>query len=232
MRLTWLADVLRSAGCKVDELPGWRTSGGPLERIEGVVWHHTASGRSTSDTAMASILRNGRPDLPGPLSQLGLTRDGTFVVIASGRCNHNIGTWGNQSIGIEAYNNGIGEPWPRAQLDAWDRGTAAILRHLGLTTAHVKGHRETDPGRKIDPAGVSMAQARQRIAHLLTYRPPPGDLDMDEKTLRRIVGEEIDKRINPDRKGNLLVRIRNGVATENTRSEEIVKGIRDLLKRA
>jgi hypothetical protein len=173
MRLTWLADVLRDAGCRVDELPGWRTSGGTLSEVRGIVWHHTASGRSTSDATMAAILRNGRPDLPGPLSQLGLTRDGTFVVIASGKSNHNgYGTWGNQSIGIEAYNNGIGETWPAAQIAAWDRGTAAILRHLKLNTSHVKAHRETDPGRKIDPAGVNMDQARQRIAYLLTYQPP------------------------------------------------------------
>jgi hypothetical protein len=56
--------------------------------------------------------------------------------------------------------------------------------------------------------------------------PNPGDLDMDEKTLRRIVGEEIDKRVNPDGKGNLLVRIRDSVAATERRVVELVTGAR------
>jgi len=65
---------------------------------------------------MERILRDGRRDLPGPLAQLGLRRDGTFVTVAGGRANHNgYGRWGNNSIGVEAYNDGVGEPWPTAQ---------------------------------------------------------------------------------------------------------------------
>ncbi len=173
MRLTWLAEVLRDAGCKVVEHPGWVDRGRNMTEVRGVVWHHTASGPRTSDDAVARLLIQGRPDLPGPLCQLGLSRDGTYHVIAAGKGNHNgYGTWGNQAIGIEAYNDGVGEPWPAVQIDAYDRGTAAILRHLRLTTGQVKGHKETDPGRKIDPAGIDMDQARQRIAALMTYRPP------------------------------------------------------------
>jgi len=59
------------------------------------------------------LLTSGRPDLSGPLSQLGLGRDGTFFVIAAGRANHaGAGDWqgnttGNSSfIGIEAENTG------------------------------------------------------------------------------------------------------------------------------
>lgn len=173
MRATWLADVLRDAGCDVWEQPGWRGRGKELSRIAGVVWHHTASSPKTSDTAMAAILREGRPDLPGPLAQLGLERDGTFIVVADGRANHNgYGTWGNESIGIEAYNDGVGEPWPRVQIDAFQLGTAAILRHLGLDANAVKGHKETDPHRKIDPAGLDMFVQRTAITALLSPRPP------------------------------------------------------------
>ena len=173
MRLTWLADVLRDAGCKVVEHPGWQDRGKELAAVHGVVWHHTASGPSTPDSAVARLLIIGRPDLPGPLCQLGLSRDGTFHVVAAGKGNHNgYGTWGNQAVGIEAYNNGVGEAWPPVQLAAYDRGTAAICRRLGLTSANVKGHKETDPGRKIDPAGIDMDQARQRVAALITYTPP------------------------------------------------------------
>jgi hypothetical protein len=177
--LTWLADVLRSAGLPVVELDGWRTrtrSGGITP--QGVVWHHTATPKTATDATVARILRDGRSDLPGPLSQLGLRRDGTFVVIAAGRCNHNgFGTWGNDSIGIEAYNDGVGEPWPNCQVDAYVRGTAAICAHLGWGAERVKAHRETDPTRKVDPKGLDMTAARGRIASLLT-QPREDDDDM------------------------------------------------------
>src|SRR5580700_4344959 len=53
---------------------------------------------------------------PGPLAQLGLGRDGTFYVVAAGRCNQaGQGSWqgvttGNSSfIGIEAENTGLSD---------------------------------------------------------------------------------------------------------------------------
>lgn len=164
MRVDWLADVLRDAGCAVEDLGGWRDRGRDLDSVEGIVWHHTASTVHTSDTAMYRILRDGRRDLPGPLAQLGLRRNGTFVTVAAGRANHNgYGKWGNNSIGIEAYNDGVGEPWPTAQIGAWVAGTAAICRHLGLDAGQVLGHKETDPHRKIDPAGIDMGVMRGRV---------------------------------------------------------------------
>jgi hypothetical protein len=174
--IPWLADVLRAAGLAVLELDGWkkrRTRPG-FDPV-GIVWHHTATSTAWSDTAVARLLRDGRPDLPGPLSQLGLQRDGTFVTIAAGRCNHNgFGTWGNDSIGIEAYNDGLGEPWPPAQLDAYHTGTAAICAHLGFNPAtQVLAHRETDPTRKTDPAGIDMDAARVRVAEIIDPPSPP-----------------------------------------------------------
>jgi len=173
MRLLWLPHVLRLAGVSVVEMSGWEARGRELDAVHGVVWHHTASSVRTTDASMERMLVTGRPDLVGPLSQLGLRRDGTWVVVASGRANHNgYGTWGNSSIGIEAYNDGVGEPWPTVQVESYVNGTAAILRHLGLNTASVKGHKETDPRRKIDPAGLDMNLMRARIAQRLTYVPP------------------------------------------------------------
>jgi N-acetyl-anhydromuramyl-L-alanine amidase AmpD len=108
------------------------------------------------------IVRDGRPDLPGPLSQLGLGRDGTFYVIAAGRCNHaGAGEWqsiktGNSSfIGIEAENTGLTNdfPWPQVQLDAYQRGVGAILKKINKSADFCCGHREyAEPkGRKPDP---------------------------------------------------------------------------------
>jgi len=190
MRATWLPDVLRAAGCKVILVDGWKGRGKELVSIEGVVWHHTATGPNWSDQRVADLLRVGRSDLPGPLAQLGLQRDGTFVVVADGKANHNgYGEWGNQSIGIEAYNDGTGEAWPQAQLDAYDRGTAAILAHIGRKADRMKGHRETDPKRKPDPVGIDLPAARTRIAALINQphpTPAPEDdmfTDEDRKKL-------------------------------------------------
>ena len=74
----WLADVLRAEGVDLVEYPGWRTRGhGDFKDIRGVMVHHTGS-----DTATAASIATGRPDLPGPLSQLHIARDGTVTVVA------------------------------------------------------------------------------------------------------------------------------------------------------
>lgn len=187
MRVPWLGDVLRAAGLTVVELPGWRGRGRELGGIDGVVAHHTATGPGTSNQAVANLLRDGRSDLAGPLSQLGLDRLGRYWLIADGRCNHNgYGEWGNSSIGIEAYNTGVGEPWPAAQVDAYQRGAAAILTQIGLPASRVKGHKETDPGRKIDPAGIDMDTFRRNVAAIME-----GD-DVTEADLR-LIGKKIEE---------------------------------------
>jgi N-acetyl-anhydromuramyl-L-alanine amidase AmpD len=128
------------------------------------------------------LLIEGRSDLPGPLSQLGLGRDGTYYVIASGRANHaGRGEWngistGNTSfIGIEAENSGRkNDPWPAVQLDAYHRGAAAILREVGRTAASCCGHREyaRPTGRKSD-INVDMDQFRRSVAAIMSGQSPP-----------------------------------------------------------
>src|SRR5688572_11594847 len=143
-QLTWLATVLENAGLKVAECPGWQNRGrpSPMGIVKGVMCHHTV-GPAFGNMPSIKVLINGRSNLPGPLSQLGLGRDGTFYIIAAGRCNHaGKGIWngvtdGNGSfIGIEAENTGGDknppgpgdppyDPWPEVQLDAYRRGVAA-----------------------------------------------------------------------------------------------------------
>lgn len=160
--LSWLADVLRKAGCAVVEEPGWKTAGrGEMGPVKGVILHHTA-GPKTGNAPSLGIVQHGRPDLPGPLSQLFLARDGTFHVIGAGRCNHaGKGSWkglvtGNTNcIGIEAENMGTSaDPWPEVQYAAYVKGVAAILQHCGLTSDWAIGHKEyaLPKGRKIDPS--------------------------------------------------------------------------------
>ena len=92
--LTWLATVLDNAGLKVAETPGWRSRGrADMPRPLGVMCHHTANPHSGNMPTL-NMLINGRSDLPGPLCQLGLGRDGTFYVVAAGRANHaGLGRW-------------------------------------------------------------------------------------------------------------------------------------------
>ncbi len=172
---TFLADVLRASGLSVVEHDDWKARGrGSLSAINGVICHHTAGPPAPKGgaTPALNLVLNGRADLPGPLSQLYLARDGTFHVLAAGRCNHaGAGVWrgiqGNStSIGIEAENAGDGkDPWPPGQVDAYAKGVAAILKHLGLSAEDVCGHKEfaTPKGRKIDPS-FDMGVFRQHVA--------------------------------------------------------------------
>lgn len=174
MNATWLADALSASGCTVVELAGWQTRGRPgvFGPVKGVLCHHTA-GSKNGNAPSLNLIVNGRPDLEGPLSHLHLARDGTFTVIAAGRCNHaGPGSWqgvtsGNSSfIGIEAENAGDGtDPWPVEQIEAYARGVAAILNHIGATSIMCVGHKEyaLPPGRKIDPS-FNMTAFRQKVA--------------------------------------------------------------------
>lgn len=182
-RVTWLPDVLRGAGLKVSLVSGWETRGADtLGRILGVICHYTATPDASRNMPTLDLLIRGREDLPGPLCQLGLGRDGTYYIVASGRANHaGRGEWngittGNTNfIGIEAENSGrANDPWPVAQLDAYHRGVAAILREVGRTAASCCGHREyaLPSGRKSD-VNLPMDEFRQRVASILSGIEPP-----------------------------------------------------------
>src|ERR1044072_4611284 len=84
--LTWLPQVLLAAGLKVAEQPGWRSRGrGEVGRTKGVICHHTG-GAKQGNVPSLGVVTNGRPGLSSPLAQLGLGREGTYFVVAAGRC--------------------------------------------------------------------------------------------------------------------------------------------------
>jgi hypothetical protein len=186
--LIWLPEVLEKAGLKVALVDGWETRGrGDMGPILGIICHHTG-GSKHGNMGSLKLLTTGRPaapgvtELPGPLSQLGLGRDGTFYVIAAGRCNHaGGGDWkglqtGNSNfIGIEAENTGGANdfPWPAAQIDAYQRGCAAILSHIGRSASFCCGHREyaLPAGRKSDPP-FDMVEFRQTVANIMSGSVP------------------------------------------------------------
>ena len=179
--LTWLADVLLAAGLKVAEQPGWKNRGrGDVGPIKGVICHHTAGPKTGNMPSLGTVI-NGRPDLAGPLSQLCLGRDGTYYVVAAGRCNHaGVGNWqgftnGNANfIGIEAENTGFKTgpkadfPWPDVQMDAYRRGVAAILKKIRANAIMAAGHKEyaLPLGRKNDPT-FDMNEFRSQVAAIM-----------------------------------------------------------------
>jgi hypothetical protein len=183
--LIWLPTVLKGAGLKVSLVDGWEERGrGDVGSTCGVICHHTAGPKDGNMPTLRTLI-NGRDDLPGPLSQLGLGRDGTFYVIAAGRCNHaGTGIWqglhtGNSNfIGIEAENTGgASDPWPSVQMESYARGVAAILKHIGKGADFCAGHKEyaLPVGRKNDP-NFSMAAFRQQVATILDGKVPPPTL--------------------------------------------------------
>ncbi|GAB2648284.1 peptidoglycan recognition protein family protein [Nocardia goodfellowii] len=195
----WLADVLRAEGLRVLEHEGWRDRGhGDFADIRGVLCHHTAGGGEND----WRIVQYGRPDLEGPLAQLVLERDGTYRVIAAGVCWHaGRGSWPGwptdnanyHVIGIEAVSRGDGTDWTAAQLDAYKRGCAAILRHLGRDAGDCVAHREYSSEGKVDPTGIDMAAFRFDVQALIDATPIPGGKTMAalEETFVNFRGETV-----------------------------------------
>lgn len=170
MMLTDLADACRKSGLPVIEVDGWRTRGhGEMFAVNSLVVHHTGTPKAAAgDYPSLRIVRDGRPDLPGPLSQLGLGRDGTVYVIAAGVAYHagltfypRQDNW--HSIGIEAEHDGM-SPWSADQYDAYARLVAALAEHYELPLSSVEGHKEIAKplGRKVDPT-FSMAEFRRTV---------------------------------------------------------------------
>lgn len=178
--LIWLPGAFRSAGLTVVEQPGWETRGhGDVGTIRGVLCHHTAGPLGGGNAPSLATVRDGRggPNpLAGPLAQVVIGRDGTFYVIAAGLCYHaGAGAWqgvtqGNHElIGFEAENTGLAnDPWPAAQKDAYARGAAAVLKHIGAPAIMCAGHKEyaLPAGRKSDPS-FDMPEFRVIVASYL-----------------------------------------------------------------
>lgn len=164
MFATQLATVARRTGYKVVEVDGWQnrtTHDAPsgLVIVEGIVCHHTA-GPAGSSAPSLGVVRDGREDLSGPLSNYLLSRDGIIYVVAAGKCNHagdvNDPRFQNShSIGIEGENKGDGtEPWPDLQMQAYRSLCHELIIEYKLSPEMVRGHKEVatnPPGRKTDP---------------------------------------------------------------------------------
>jgi hypothetical protein len=174
--LTNLADILRNADLPVIEVDGWKTrSHGQMNSVKSIICHHTA-GPATGDFPSLAIVRDGRPDLSGPLSQLGLGRTGTWYVIAAGLSYHagvviDPTLYANaNAIGIEAEGTGVPSTnsghayWPEVQYQSYLRGVRALQATFDVPTGRVMGHKEIAAplGRKTDP-NFSMDEFRATL---------------------------------------------------------------------
>lgn len=167
--LTDLANVVRGAGITVQEEPGWQTrsrsSGGYNSGLPNhVMAHHTASNPSSDGQGDVNYMCYSSENRP--VANLYLSRSGKVWVMAAGATNTNgqgddpcgataADSMNTAAIGIEAANNGVGEPWPTVQQDAYLRLVKALCDHYGIANGRIHSHFEWAPDRKIDPAGQS-----------------------------------------------------------------------------
>lgn len=184
-----LVKVLRDAGLKVVEVPGWRTNNrnhkGAAGPRYGVMLHHTVT---TGTASSVRLCFNGHSTLPGPLCHGVIDKAGVIHLVGNGRANHaglgdddvlkaviserplpadnEANTDGNSAFyGFECVNLGDGkDPWPLAQVEAAIKASAAICKAHGWGERSIIGHLEWQPG-KVDPRGPGwpgMDKARAR----------------------------------------------------------------------
>lgn len=171
--LTDMADVLRAAGLTVIECSGWQTNarstgGYASGRPTCIMWHHTAS-KATPLNDVTYMVRNSGDR---PIANLYLARDGSVWVMAAGATNTN-GRGGPlafskgtvqrdvmnlHAIGIEAANDGAGEPWPQVQVDSFFKISIALARAYDLAVTDLASHNLWAPTRKVDPAKAAVVQ--------------------------------------------------------------------------
>jgi hypothetical protein len=187
---------------------GWenrsRSSGG-YDALYAVGVHHTASNTSPSND-MAYMWRNAGDK---PIGAIYLARDGAITVGAAGATNTQgkggpyttskgtipLDSGNRYMLSIEAANNGTGERWPDAQLNAYIRLCAALASHYRLDPARdIVAHFEWT-SRKVDPAGPDRYAAGAQSWNMPAFRddtrrashpdptpeptpPDPGDDDM------------------------------------------------------
>lgn len=166
--LTEMADLFRQAGLSVVEYGGWKTrarSSGGYSDPKGplcVMWHHTASKTTPERDAFYEChVADAKP-----ICNVNIARDGTVWVLAAGATNTNgkgssqkfsrgtvpTDSMNSYAFGIEIANNGVGEPYPQAQIDAVFVVSNVINKLCGNQPTDVCTHQRYAPDRKIDPA--------------------------------------------------------------------------------
>lgn len=186
-----LPQILRARGLTVVEVPGWRGFGRPAStggfHPRGVLWHHTGAKDSNpksikDDFEYAKWLAEiGRSDLPAPLCQISVGRNGTVYLCADGRGNHAgkakasgpmpAGDGNELYVGVECQNSGS-EGWSKPQLQAMVLLGAVLSEDVVHCSADAnRGHKETSVTGKWDPGALDMSKFRKSIAAAMTSTP-------------------------------------------------------------
>lgn len=169
--LEGLAVVWRDLGLRVLEMRDWRIRGRSSDiSFDCLGCHHTAAAVDLDD-----LLRDGRPDVAGPLCNVALHRAapagwlGEVVLVASGRANHfGVATISSsRGLGVEA----TGPPFPNYQ--------AYVLLAAGYCI-----YFKRDPAQVILPASANVHTAVRRVTAHKYVAVPKGrkinpDFDME-----------------------------------------------------
>ncbi len=245
----WLEDVLRARPLlkdKVRVLDGWDERGhGDFADVWGVMWHHTGNGRATAES-----IRDGRPDLPGPVSNIHIGRDGIVTLVAVGVAWHaGIGSGfglpvndaNDRLIGIECawpLDTSITEAtqtrerWPDAQIISMREVGAAITLKLGYGAERNITHKEwaKQAQGKWDPGNLDPNWFRGEIAKSMRGDfgttpqpiPPTGFQYPSQEEMVRQIWEQL---FGPQAKGfpDLF-----GKTADGSRGKFTVEGIADI----
>lgn len=237
-RCDWLADALSDAGLAFDVIPGAAKRGATGLDPLGVVGHHIGIG-GTANAPGLRVVTHGRPDLPGPLCNVHLARDGHPTVVATGIAKHAgkgggrgvfAGLVGNSSVlGVEAEGT-TGEPMPPAEMDGYERLAAALLdglrRYEGVANPVLGAHHEWR-AEKPDPWGLlhgpgGMEGFRYRVAHVGVAAPTEeDDMPLTDKDVERVADAVFAKVA-----GSLMTTEANVVYLRNTATAEMRRGLR------
>jgi hypothetical protein len=189
--VTWLPSVLASAGLRVTVMDDYLTNGrdpvhGPFGPVLGTLTHHTGVlGTPGHPDPCLGVLRQGRPDLPGPLCHWTVGYSGNVIVVSAGRANHAgrakgtgatpAGDGNSMFIGCEIDTDGK-TPMTAAQAHAAAYGTAAIHLHLQRGVKFALRHQDTSLDGKWDLGGVPTRTWQVRVQNAmsaLTHQPKP-----------------------------------------------------------
>lgn len=230
-RLHQAADILRSKGLPVVEVPNWKYTSRSDDksvyadnRPTHFMHHHTASpitAHNTHDRCVRESLLLQTLEPNEPISNFSVCPHGCWFTVAAGPTNtngvgrddwHPVGhplkvpdnSMNSYAMAVEILNNGIGEPYTNDCQAALVIGTAALCLAYNVGSYENRSHFEWAPTRKIDPAGPSQWTN-------LSDR----NLRWNMNSFRVSIQEEMNRQINPgtgeeemyiaDLSGNLVV---------------------------
>jgi N-acetyl-anhydromuramyl-L-alanine amidase AmpD len=245
MRLVGAADAIRAEGARVVEVAEvdnvihegdtWKrrgheyAAGGPT----CITWHHTAV-----DIPQVNIVRfelYKYESTPG--NNVNIGRDGTVYLLAAGSTATNgagtqlqfsrgMGGKNSTTFTMEIHNDGRGQPYPQAQIDACFAVSNAINRLVGNQPTDLCTHHEYAMDRKTDPATAGAVQGPWqpractssgtwhhddiRAEAVRRWSTPQGD-EFDMATLQELE-EIVDRNVNEA--ARWLVREPDGTPSE------------------